>query len=273
MSLDVGGAGRTSSLPSGLAQPGPGAVMVAVRGGLAGGRLEAGYAVVVPWHMAWDLKLGLLREEGAIPAVAVRADLGLFQPSFGGALLVTKSVGPVSLTLIGEAGRRNERVWQTGTGPYAETSENLVKRVLGAGAELAIALPPLHEVYVNVTHHAAQTEHEAPRRGAEFKAEEGPSWFFGAGVRLTWSIPKAPPTPGPLTALRGVILEVPGPEGMEVGQPGIYKATVLMDDNTKVLFDGKPVERAEMTQGRAVLIQGIALPKPSTFLARTIELQ
>lgn len=273
MALGLGGMGRTSRIGPGLDQPGPAAGIVELRGGLAGGRLEAGYAVAVPWHMAWDLKVGLLREDGWIPATAVRADLGLFQPSFGGALLVTKTAGAWALTLLGETGRRNERVWTAGTGPYAETSENHVKRVLGAGGEIAAKVTPIHDVYVGVMYWTSRTEHEAARRGAEFGVVEGPSWFASGGLRLRWSIPKPPPIAGPMTALRGFLLSEPDAERVEVGQPGIYRAVVLLDGRTRILFDGKPADRSEMTLGRAVLIQGVALPQASTFLARTIELQ
>lgn len=273
MSLGAGGLGRTGQLAPGIRQPGEGAGLLELRGGLAGGRLEAGWAIAVPWHMAWDLKLGLLREDGWIPAVAARADLGLFQPSFGGSVLVTKSAGRFALTLLGETGRRNERLWVSGSGPNAATSENRIMLVRGGGGELTATVSPACDLYADVTYWTTDTEHEAPKTGAAFKVTGGPSWFFGAGLRRHWTMSRAKVTAGPMTALRGYILSEADPERVEVGQPGIYKAVVLLDAGTRILFDGKPVERSEMTVGRAVLIQGIALPKASTFLARTIELQ
>src|SRR6185503_15967908 len=125
-------------------------------------------------------------------------------------------------------------------------SENRIKRVRGGGGELSLTMSPAWDLYGDATCWTSETEHEAPRAGQPLGVVEGPGWFFGGGIRRHWTIHAPASTAGPTTALRGYVLSEPDPERVEVGQPGIYRAIVLLDADTRILFDGKPVERSEM---------------------------
>ncbi|MEK7477604.1 MAG: hypothetical protein AAB152_18435 [Candidatus Coatesbacteria bacterium] len=273
LALSVAGMGRTESLPAGVDQAGPAAAVAEVRGGLPGDIVDTGLTVYAPWTFGWDLKCQILHGGTWTPDVAVRADLGILQPSFGGALLVSRSAGPVTLTLMGGRDRRTERLWRSGKGANSLESENYVKDVVAWGVGLECAVGASDDLFAGVVCWDPTTRSESPKTGQPFGADEGRTWAVTAGLRIRWKVVRPAAPRAALTALRGYVLTEPTPDGFEVGQPGIYRAVVLLDEYTKITSDGKPVPRGDLKQGRAVVIQGIALPKPSTFLARTIELQ
>jgi len=264
--------GRTEDLPAGVRQAGPAAVIAELRGGLPGDIVDAGFTVQAPWNLDWDLKLQVSREAAWTPAVAVRADLGVLQPSFGAALLASKSAGPLTVTAMVGRDRRNERLWLNGSSPFALDSENMTKDVWAWGVEADYTVSGVHDLFAGVVSWNSTNETEAPRRTSAYGVHEGVTLFFTAGIRTRWKLVRSAPKVVS-TALRGYVLTDPAADRFEFGQPGIYRAAVLIDDYTKITADGKPAPRSELKQGRAVLIEGIALPQPSTFLARTIELQ
>jgi hypothetical protein len=273
LALSVAAMGRTGSLPPGIAQAGSAAAIAEIRGGLPGEVMDTGFTVYAPWTVGWDLKCQLLHAGTWTPDIAVRADLGVLQPSFGGALLVSRSAGPVTLTLMAGRDRRSERLWRDGAGPNSLDSENYIKDVVawGVGAECRVG--EADDLFAGVVCWDPTTRSESPKTGQPFGADEGPTYAVTAGLRIRWRIVRPAAPKVVLTALRGYVLTEPTPDRFEVGQPGIYRAVVLLDGYTQITADGKPAPRGDLVQGRAVLIQGIALPKPSTFLARTIELQ
>jgi hypothetical protein len=275
MSLAVAGAARPNPLPPGIVQAGPATGVVELRGGLPPGRLEAGWTLQIPWTMMWDLK-GQLVEEGAfLPAVTARIELGLVQPDYGGALLVSKGVGPVTLTLMGGRSRTYERLWRDGRRPFSDQSESFIKSVWSWGAGADWEFSPSYHAFLEGVSWNPDGERESPKTGRPFGVTENANLTLAAGLRMRWHLapPPAPRDTGALTALRGYVLADPTADGFEVGQPGIYHATVLVDTRTQFVADGKPVDRALLARGRAVLIQGIAMPRPSTFLAHVVELQ
>ncbi len=286
LTLAVAGMGRTSRLPEGIEQAGPAVGVVEIRGGLPGDRLEAGFTLQAPWHMVWDFKFQALHETRIVPAVAAQAYLGLItQPTLGGALLATKTIGPVEVTGMGGMGRSNERLWRAGSGPFSsDESEKFTKDIYAWGGGVECHLSPVHSLFVNVTSWSAVHEDKLSRENLtsspfqaivtanEFNVNEGPTFFFSAGIRLRWKLKSVKSTDA-LTVLRGYVLKSLDQDEFEVGQPGVYRATVLVDAHTRITADGAPAGQEKLAKGRAVLIHGISLPQPSTFLARTIELQ
>jgi hypothetical protein len=273
MTLSMGAQGRTESLPAGVTQAGPAAAVVELRGGLPGDVMDAGFTVQAPWNLGWDLKLQVLRETTWVPAVAIRATLGVLQPSFGGSLLASKTLGKLTVTLMAGGDRTSERLWKNGGSPFSLDSENYVKDIgaWGVGAEYPVS--NADDLFAGVVGWNPTTLSESPKTGLPFGVVEKPGFFFTAGLRVKWKIARPAPSKVTMTALRGYVLSDPGADRIEVGQPGIYRAIVLLDTYTKITADGKEVPRGELKQGRMVLIQGLALPQPSTFLARTIELE
>lgn len=274
LSLALAGSGRTTRLPAGIEQAGPAAGLVEFRGGLPPGRLEAGWTVQVPWTMMWDLKGQLLLEQPLVPALALRVDLGLVQPAYGAALLATKTFGPVMVTLTGGRSRIYERLWRTGKGPFTADSESYVKSVWAWGGGANWQISPIHHVFLEAVAWDPDHAKETPKSGRPWGVNESTSLAVTAGLRIRWHL-AAPPArnAGSLTVLRGYVLTDPTSDAFEVGQPGIYRATVLLDTRTQYSADGKPAEASGLVRGRAVLIQGMAMPRPSTFLAHLIELQ
>jgi len=274
LSLALAGSGRSASLPAGVAQAGPATGLVELRGGLPPGRLEAGFTLQIPWTMMWDFKVQVLEESLLVPAVAGRLELGLVQPDYGGELLATKTAGPIALTVMGGRNRTYERLWRTGTGSFSDTSESYVKSVWTWGVGAEYLWSPLTRLFLELVAWNPDSQKESPKTGAPFGVNERPSLAVSAGVRFGWHLsPRRAPEQGAVTALRGYVLNDPTEDAFEVGQPGIFHATVLLDTQTRFIADGKPVDRSALARGRAVLIQGLAMPRPSTFLARVIELQ
>lgn len=274
VSLALAGSGRSASLPAGVTQAGPATGLVELRGGLPPGRLEAGFTLQIPWTMMWDFKVQVLEESLLLPAVAGRLELGLVQPDYGGELLVTKTAGPVGVTLMGGRNRTYERLWRTGTGSFSNTSESFVKSVWTLGAGLDYRWSALTHLFLEIVSWNPDNQKESPKTGPAFGVDERPSLAISAGARIGWHLaPRRAPDHGAVTALRGFVLDDPTADAFEVGQPGIFHATVLLDTQTQFIADGKPVDRSALVRGRAVLIQGLAMPRPSTFLAHVIELQ
>lgn len=274
LSLALAGSGRTSRVPAGIEHAGPAAGIVEFRGGLPPGRLEAGWTIQVPWNMMWDLKGQLLEEALWWPAVAARLSLGLVQPSYGGELLATRTLGPVAVTLMGGRSRLYERLWRTNRGPFSVESESMVKSVWAWGGGADWRISPIHHVFLEAVVWNPDHEMETAKTGKVYGVRESPGVAVTAGLRIRWHLePARAHDPGALTALRGFVLSDPTPDSFEVGQPGIYRATVLLDTRTRYVADGKPADATGLVRGRAVLIQGMAMPRPSTFLAHTIELQ
>ena len=211
----------------------------------------------------------------ALPiSVAVRADLGILQPSFGVALLTSKTDGALTLTAMVAHSRRSEHVWRKGGRPLGDDTEIIAANVFswGGGAEFRVA--PHGEVFVGVVAQTPSQQHESPRDSAAFAIAERSSWFVSAGYAVHWTMARPPrQVLGTMTTLRGIVLADPESDRFEVGEPGIYRAMVFLDASTRFVSGGNDVPRAELKQGRIVLVQGLALPHPSTFLARTIELQ
>lgn len=81
--------------------------------------------------------------------------------------------------------------------------------------------------------------------------------------------PKKPQT----SALRGRVLGHLIAGRLEIGQPGIYSATIMIDSDTQILRGANFVGAEELVWGRGVLVKGIPLPEPATFRAWAIELQ
>jgi len=274
LTVAAAGMGRTSSaVPSSVRQPGVSGV-VEIRGGLPGERMDAGLTAHAPWTATWDLKY-MFRDEGPgfAPAVAARVKLGMIQPDYGGSLLVSRRFGPLELVASGGGGRSSERLWRPGASTLGNDSESFVKDywVWGGGLGYRFASP--WELFAEVVSLNPAKQREIPRLGAQaFGVTEKPSVFLAGGMRFTWVIPRRKRTEE-LVALRGHILTVDSRDRFEVGQPGIYRATVLADAYTRVLRMGKPGTLEDLAPGKPVLIQGIPLPKPSTFLARVIEIQ
>lgn len=273
LSVSVGGMARTTSLPPGIAQPGPTAAVFEMRGGLPGEILDTGITVQAPWSAAWDLKCQVLHQERWYPDIAVRADLGVLQPSFGAALLVSRSAGPVTVTLMAGRDRRSERLWQVRSGPNSITFPNYVKDVQAWGVGAEYELDPDQDVFAGVVCWNPTTRTLNPNPRAPSGVNEEPTYAIMAGLRIRWRLARPPAPTAVLTALRGYVLSEPTPEQFEIGQPGIYRAVVLLDGETRITADGKPATYEDLKQGRAILVQGYALPRASTFLARTIELQ
>lgn len=269
----VAGTGRTSRLPENTEQVGPAAAIVEFRGGLPGDRLEAGVTVQAPWNLAWDLKLQGLRESRFIPAVAAQVHLAVRQPGFGGTLLVTKTWGPFEITGTGGMGRSNERLWRTGHRPFSKLSESYEKNFYAWGGGVEYRLSQRYSVLANVTSWSSRTVAEFPEGdGSPFRVKEGPSYFASFGLRMRWRrTPKS--TAAAVVILRGYVLTEVTDDQFEVGRPGVFRATVLLDHLTTITAFGDPMEPEELTRGRAILIHGLPLPQPSRFLARSIELQ
>ena len=272
-SLAFAGQGRGGRLPEGIERTGPATGIVEMRGGVPGERMEAGFTLQVPWHVVWDMKVSALAERRILPAVAAQVHMGLiFQPSYGASLLVTKTFGPFEITAMGGAGRTNERFWRSGSGPFSDNSENYIKDVYSTGGGIEYRLSPIHSILVNFISWRSASWHETAKDGRPFGVREEPACFLSAGIRVRWTVPPSKRT-GALVVLRGYILGPLEGDRFPVGQPGIYRATVLVDIYTRITRSDKPAGRESLMEKRAVLIQGIALPQPATFLARTIELQ
>jgi len=273
LTLAFSGMGRTSTMPENVTQVGPVAGVVELRGGLPGNRLESGLLLQIPWHVAWDLKLMLVDETSWSPAFAVQGRLGIIQPEYGGSFLMTKTFGRLQLTALGDVGRTYERLWRPDSDPFAGESEKYIKNVRGWGAGAEWKLSPVHALFASLVAWDTTGGVEDPKSGAAFGVDEGISYFMGAGLRVRWTIERDQETKGSSVALRGYILKSVEADRFELGQPGVYHATVLIDAYTRIIRDGKPVGRDSLEERKAVLIQGITLPQPSTFLARTIEIQ
>ncbi len=274
-SLAIAGMARTHTVPDSVKQTGTFNALIDLRGGLLEG-VESGLLLQVPSHVAWDLKGRILREsDGLVPAMALRAHLGIIQPSFGVSMLATKTFGRTAVTLMAGASRTNERLWREASGPFASESENFVKRPLELGCGAEYRLTSVHYLFCDAITWYSDPDYqiETPKTGSPFGVTEKRNWFFAAGIRIRWTPPPKPKPKAVSVALRGRVLKEPDAGQFEVGQPGIYSATVYVDAHTLILKEGKPVKLEELTQGRAVLIQGLPLPRPATFLARTIELQ
>ena len=130
-----------------------------------------------------------------------------------------------------------------------------------------------YSVLANVTSWSSRTVAEFPEGdGSPFRVKEGPSYFASFGLRMRWRR-----TPKRATAavviLRGYVLTEVTDNQFEVGRPGVFRATVLLDHLTTITAFGDPMEPEELTRGRAILIHGLPLPQSSRFLARSIELQ
>ena len=272
MSLTLAGTGRTQRITNGVKQAGPAAGIVELRGGLPFEGFEAGLALQIPWTMMTDIKYGLTRESMLLPATAIRGQIGVLQPSVGASFLVTKTFGAAELTGMAGISRLSERLWKEGSSPFSSRSENLQKDVYSWGAGMEWAASPIHRLFVCGVSTSSVNEREFAEETGVFGVEEGPCWFFSAGMRIVWRMPPFRKS-GALTALRGYMLSEFRNGSFDIGQPGVYRAVVMTDAYTQVTEDGKPVSMDKLTPNRAILIQGIPLPKPSTFLARTIELQ
>jgi hypothetical protein len=274
MSFAVGGMGRTHNLPDNVAQGGTASGMIELRGGLPIERADSALTFQAPWNASWDVRYQFADEDALVPAVAGQFTLGVVQPSLLAALAVTKSFGPVSLTGMASTGRVNEQLWRPGTGPFSGGSETLAKDVYAWGGGVEIEASPIHRIFADVVAWNNVNEQESPvRKGEAFGVNEGPTWFFAAGLRIAWKQPPPVRPSGALTVLRGYLLQDFANNQFELGQPGLFRAAVLTDAFTRVVRDGKPASMKELKSGTPVLIQGIPLPQPSTFLARTIELQ
>ncbi len=81
-----------------------------------------------------------------------------------------------------------------------------------------------------------------------------------------------PKTPA-ASALRGRVLGHLIAGRLEIGQPGIYSATIMIDSETRILRGANSVGPEELVWGRGVLVKGIPLAEPATFRAWAIELQ
>jgi hypothetical protein len=273
LTLAFSGMGRTNSMPEDVKQAGPVAGVVEFRGGLPGDRLESGLVLQIPWHVAWDLKLMLVDEAPRWPALAVQGRLGIIQPEYGGSVLVSKTFGRIQLNLMGDVGRTYERLWRPGGGPFTDESEKYVKNVRGWGAGAEWKLSPVHRLFASLVSWDTTGGVEDPKTGLAFGINEGISYYMSAGLRVNWTIERDRGAKGGSIALRGYILKAVESNSFELGQPGVYRATVLIDSYTRIIRDGKPVGRESLEEKKAVLIQGITLPQPATFLARTIEIQ
>jgi len=275
-SVSVAGMDRSGRLSSTeYDRSGPGIGIVEIRGGLPGDRLDAGVTFQIPWNASWDLKYQVVRESRFVPAVAAQAWLGILsQPTFGGTVLTGKSFGPVEITASGGCARSSERIWPANDGYWSNEREHSMKALLSWGAAVEYRLSPAVSLATSVVAWQAVREYLVVEDELRpFDLELGPGFFVSAGVRLKWKWARRERPAGILTALRGYVLNELSDNEIEVGRPGVYRAKVLLDSGTKITADGAPAKREDLTEGRAVLIQGLSLPQPSTFLARTIELQ
>lgn len=265
--------GRLSSTE--YTRAGPSLAVVEVRGGLPGDRMDAGLTLHIPWNASWDLKLHAMREGRFIPALAVQVSLGLLsQPTVGGALLATKAAGPVEITGTGGYGHSTGRIWPAGEKYWSGEARNHSTDFYywGAGIEYRAA-PALSLLAGLIVTQATRESLVVEGRLLPYDLEAGPGYFLSAGIRTKWKWKPQEKPKGTLTALQGYVLNEVENGQLEVGRPDVYRATVLIDSRTRITADGEEVEPGELTRGRAVLIQGLSLPRPSTFLARTIELQ
>jgi hypothetical protein len=273
ITIAAAGMGRGRAMDSAYRQPGTSGVLE-LRGGLPGERLDAGLTVHAPYAAVWDLKYMLLAEgEDYLPAVAARVRLGMIQPAYGASLVASRRFGPLELAASGGGGRSSERVWKPGATTLGDDSESFVKDywVWQGGVSYALASP--FALFAEASWLNPAKQREIPRMGSRaYGVTEKPSLFLAGGLRFTWVIPRKKRVEE-LAALRGHILAVISRDRFEVGQPGIYRATVLADAYTRVLRMGKPGTLDDLAPGKPVLIQGLPLPKPSTFLARVIEMQ
>ena len=274
MTFAMGGMGRTGVLPDNVAQGGNASGMIELRGGLPFERADSAITLQLPWNASWDVRYQFISEDTFVPAVAGQFMLGAAQPALLASLAATKTFGKVSLTGLASTGHVNEQLWRPGSGPYSGESETLAKDVYAWGGGIEVEASPIHRLFAGLLAWNNAHEQEAPaRKDGEFHVDEGVSWFITAGLRIVWKQPPPPRPAGALTVLRGYLLQEPANNRFELGQPGLFRAVVLTDAFTKAVRDGKTASLKELKAGIAVLVQGIPLPQPSTFLARTIELQ
>ena len=273
LTISAAGMARTRAVPAEVRQPGSSGV-VEFRGGLPGDRMDAGLTIHAPWTATWDLKYMFRDEgEGFAPAVAARVRLGMIQPAYGGSLLVSRRFGPLELVASGGGGRSSERIWLPGATTLGNGSESFVKDYWAWGGGFSYNFASPWAFFAEAVYLSPAKQREIPRLGEKaFEVSEKPSVFLAGGMRFTIVIPRQKRTEG-IIALRGHVLAVASRDRFEVGQPGVYRATVLVDAYTQVLRMGKPGTLDDLAPGKPVLIQGIPLPKPSTFLARVIEIQ
>ncbi len=276
-SLAVAGAGRSRDLPASIEQAGPAAAMVEIRGGLVRKGLEAGMTAQIPVHAVWDIKWQFLEQKGDfLPAIAFRFHLGAYQAdtgSLGGSLLATRNIGRVSLTAMTGFERTNERLWPQGASPFDSASVSFVKHPIAVGLGASLKLSSRFSLFIDTVSWDSKGQEEQGDEWEPLDVSEGRTWFFAGGLKLNWTRRLKPAPQASLTALRGWVMKTPDDGRFEVGQPGIYTAIVYMDSATEILSGGVSADLSEIREGRAVLIQGLPLPRPAAFLARTIELQ
>jgi hypothetical protein len=274
MTITVAGMGRADHMPDRVKRAGSASGVVEIRGGLAE-NLDSAVTLHLPWTASWDMKYQLVPEREYTPATAIQVVLGAAQPSFMAILLAGKSFGPLTTTAAVSAGRTNERVWRPGGTPFGTQSETLAKEVYSWGGAVEYEASPIHRIFLNAICWNNVREQEVPIvEGNSFGVNEGISWFFSGGIRIAWQMPQAIfKRDNSTTVLRGYVLSDPANGSMEIGQPGLFKAVVLTDSFTRYVRDGKRISVSDLKAGMPVLVQGILMPKPSTFLARSIEVQ
>jgi len=274
MTISLAGMGRADHMPDQIKRAGSASGVIELRGGLAES-IDAAVTLHLPWTASWDMKYQINAERDWIPGTAIQLVLGAAQPSFSAILLAGKSFGRITTTAAVSAGRTNERLWRPGGTPFGTASETLAKEIYSWGGAIEYAASPIHRIFINAIAWNNVREQETPIvAGNSFGVNEGISWFFSAGLRLSWQMPQTVQQRATSpTVLRGYILAEPGNGSLEIGQIGLFRATVLTDSFTRYIRDGKRITAGELAYGMPVLVQGIPMPKPSTFLARSIEVQ
>jgi len=274
MTVALAGMGRSDHMSDSVKRGGSASGVVELRGGMAE-NLDSGVTFHLPWTASWDLKYQVNAEGQWTPGTALQVVLGAAQPSFTGILLAGKSFGALTVTASASAGRTNERLWRPGGTPFGTQSETLAKEIYSWGGALEYEASPIHRLFLNVIAWNNVAEQEVPIvEGNKFGVNEGVSWFISAGLRVAWQMPQTIiKRDNSTTVLRGYILSEPTNGSMEIGQVGLFRATVLTDSFTRYIRDGKRIPAGDLKSGMPVLVQGILMPKPSTFLARSIEVQ
>lgn len=274
MTVSLAGMGRADNMPDQVKRAGSASGVVELRGGLME-RLDSAVTLHLPWAASWDMKYQVNAEHRWMPGTAIQLVLGAAQPSFIGMFIAGKSFGPVTATASVSAGRTNERLWRPGGTPFGTQSETLAKEVYSWGGAVEYEASSIHRFFLNAIAWNNVREQEVPIvEGNSFGVNEGVSWFFTAGLRVAWQAPQAVfKRDNSTTVLRGYLFTNPENGSMEIGQAGLFRATVLTDSFTRYTRDGKRVSASELQAGMPVLVQGILMPKPSTFLARSIEIQ